>query len=61
VKVANGARTAATTLSTAADIAAVQAAAPGVGQSCKQCHSVYREADPAGGFRIAASAGITAP
>src|SRR5688572_21396855 len=59
VKVAQGARAGATSLSTAADIAAAQAAQPMVGGACKQCHSVYREMDPAGGFRIAASAGIT--
>ena len=59
IKVAQGARAAAVTMSTAADIAAAQAAQPAVGGACKQCHSVYREMDPAGGFRIAASAGIT--
>jgi hypothetical protein len=59
VKIAQGARQGAVTMSTAADIAAAQAAQPAVGGACKQCHSVYREMDPAGGFRIAASAGIT--
>jgi cytochrome c556 len=59
VKIAQGARAAAVTMSTAANIAAAQAAQPGVAGACKQCHSVYREADPAGGFRIAATAGIT--
>ena len=59
IKVAAGARAGAMTMSTAADIAAAQAAQPQVGGACKQCHSVYREMDPAGGFRIAASAGIT--
>jgi len=59
IKVAAGARAGAMTISTAADIAAAQAAQPAVGGACKQCHSVYREMDPAGGFRIAASAGIT--
>jgi hypothetical protein len=61
VKIAQGARQAAVTMSTAADIAAAQAAQPGVGTACKQCHSVYREPDGAGGQRIVASAGITAP
>jgi len=59
IKIAQGARQGAMTMSTAADIAAAQAAQPAVGGACKQCHSVYREMDPAGGFRIAASAGIT--
>jgi hypothetical protein len=61
VKIAQGARQAAMTMSTAADLAAAQAAQPGVAGACKMCHSVYREADPAapGTFRIAASAGIT--
>lgn len=59
MKVAAGARQGAVTMSTAANVAAAQAAQPAVGTACKQCHSVYREPDPAGGQRIAASAGIT--
>jgi cytochrome c556 len=57
-KVAAGARQGAVTMSTAADIAAAQAAQPAVGTACGQCHKVYREGMP-GDYRIAASAGIT--
>ena len=43
----------------AGDQMKAQMAAGTTGQTCKQCHSVYREGDATTGFKIAASAGIT--
>ena len=40
------------------DAMAAQKAALGVGQTCKQCHSVYREGSGQEGYRIKADAGV---
>ena len=42
----------------AGDAMAAQTAAQGIGQTCKQCHSVYREGTPQEGFRLKADAGV---
>jgi hypothetical protein len=36
------------------DLMAAQMAAGSAGQTCKQCHSVYREGDPQSGFKFKA-------
>ena len=36
------------------DVMAAQMAAGGAAQTCKQCHSVYREGDPQTGFKFKA-------
>ena len=62
MKLAQTARQGATEAAAAAkagDAMKAQMAAGTTGQTCKQCHSVYREGDATTGFRIAASAGIT--
>ena len=63
IKLAGSAKTAADEVAaaaTAGDQAKALAALGGIGATCKQCHSVYREGTPAdGGPRIKADAGIT--
>ena len=62
IKLAGSARTAANEVAAAAaagDQMKAQTALQGIGATCKQCHSVYREGSPAdGGFRLKADAGI---
>jgi cytochrome c556 len=61
IKLAVQAKTAANETAAAAksgDAMAAQKAAQGVAQTCKQCHSVYREGSAQEGFRIKADAGV---
>ena len=61
IKLAVQAKTAATETAKAArsgDAMAAQTAAQGIAQTCKQCHSVYREGTPQEGYRIKADAGV---
>lgn len=62
VKLAQTARTLATEVAgaaTAGDVAKANQAATKMEGACNQCHGTYREADPAGGFRV--KAGMVTP
>jgi len=61
IKLAVQAKTAADEVAKAArggDAAAATAAAPNLQQTCKQCHSAYREGTAQEGFRLRADAGV---